>query len=133
MRNTSKKQEEKRSKRIAKNAKGITLVALVITIIIIIILATVTIRFAFGDDGIIQRAEQAKDMYANDTAYTDSSMAKFIAISERKTVLIQGIPSLESSCNADSIRLPKTKRQSGHSPEFTTCIPFCENIFQKVE
>ena len=34
MRNTSKKQEEKTSKRIAKNAKGITLVALVITIVL---------------------------------------------------------------------------------------------------
>ena len=79
MRNTSKKQEGKRSKRIAKNAKGITLVALVITIIIIIILATVTIRFAFTDDGIIKRAEQAKDMYANDTAYTDQSMANATA------------------------------------------------------
>ena len=79
MRNTSKKQEEKTSKRIAKNAKGITLVALVITIIIIIILATVTIRFAFTDDGIIKRAEQAKDMYANDTAYTDQSMANATA------------------------------------------------------
>lgn len=33
MRNTSKKQEEKTIKRIAKNAKGITLVALVITIL----------------------------------------------------------------------------------------------------
>ena len=52
-------------------ARGITLVALVITIIVIIILATVTINMAFGDDGIIKRAEQAKDMYANDTAYTD--------------------------------------------------------------
>ena len=79
MRNTSKKQEEKTIKRIAKNAKGITLVALVITIIIIIILATVTIRFAFTDDGIIKRAEQAKDMYANDTAYTDQSMANATA------------------------------------------------------
>ena len=79
MKNTSKKQEEKRSKRIAKNAKGITLVALVITIIIIIILATVTINMAFGDDGIIKRAEQAKDMYANDTAYTDQSMANATA------------------------------------------------------
>ena len=79
MRNISKKQEEKRSKKIAKNAKGITLVALVITIIIIIILATVTINMAFGDDGIIKRAELAKDMYANDTAYTDQSMANATA------------------------------------------------------
>ena len=66
-------------RKLASQARGITLVALVITIIIIIILATVTIRFAFGDDGIIKRAELAKDMYANDTAYTDQSMANATA------------------------------------------------------
>ena len=62
-----------------KRQNGITLLALVITVIIIIILATVTIRFAFGDDGIIQRAETASEMYANDTAYTDASMANVTA------------------------------------------------------
>ena len=56
-----------------KNQKGITLVALVITIIIFIILATVTIIFAFNG-GIIDRANDAKNYYANDTAYTDASL-----------------------------------------------------------
>ena len=60
---------------IIKNEKGITLVALVITIIIIIILATVAINFAFGNNGLIKRAEDARDYYANDTKYTDESMA----------------------------------------------------------
>ena len=46
-----------------KREKGITLVALVITIIIIIILATVTLNFAFGDNGLIKRAEDARDYY----------------------------------------------------------------------
>ena len=41
---------------------GITLVALVITIVILIILATVTINVAFGDEGLIQRAQQAKNL-----------------------------------------------------------------------
>ena len=41
---------------------GITLVALVITIVILIILATVTINVAFGDGGLIQRAQQAKNL-----------------------------------------------------------------------
>ena len=54
--------------------KGITLVALVITIIILIILATVAINFAFGNNGLIQRAEDARDYYANDTSYTDESI-----------------------------------------------------------
>ena len=34
-------------------------------IIILIILATITINIAFGDNGLIKRAEQAKDLYAN--------------------------------------------------------------------
>lgn len=57
-----------------KNQRGITLVALVITIIILIILATVAITFAFGSDGLIGRAEQAEEFYANDTKYTEGSI-----------------------------------------------------------
>ena len=74
-----------------KNQNGITLVALVITIIILIILATVTINFAFEKNGltvtiifafnggIVDRANQAKNMYANDTKYTDDSLANVVA------------------------------------------------------
>ena len=74
------KEEEKENnkgkyKKWQKSQKGITLVALVITVIIIIILATVAISFAFGDNGLINRAEDARDMYANDTAYTEGSIA----------------------------------------------------------
>lgn len=57
-----------------KNQRGITLVALVITIIILIILATVAISFAFGSNGLINRAEDAGEYYANDTAYTKGSI-----------------------------------------------------------
>ena len=46
-----------------KNQRGITLVALVITIIILIILATVAISFAFGSNGLINRAQDAKKYY----------------------------------------------------------------------
>ena len=48
--------------------KGITLIALVITIVILIILATITINIAFGDNGLIQRAQTGRDLYANATA-----------------------------------------------------------------
>ena len=67
-------QKNQNLKIIKKAQNGITLVALVITIIIIIILATVAINFAFGDNGLINRAEQASDFYANDTKYTEESM-----------------------------------------------------------
>ena len=73
--NKSKKMKQETSKTNLREKRGITLVALVITVIIIIILATVAISFAFGDNGLINRAEDARDMYANDTAYTEGSIA----------------------------------------------------------
>ena len=56
-------------KRQKSNQKGITLIALVITIVILIILATISISFVFNG-GLIDRAEQARDYYQNDEAYT---------------------------------------------------------------
>ena len=43
-----------------KGRKGITLIALVITVIVILILAGITISAISGENGIIQKAEQAK-------------------------------------------------------------------------
>ena len=51
-----------KQKMMREKDNGITLVALVITVIIIIILATVTLNFTFGEDGIITKANQAKYM-----------------------------------------------------------------------
>ncbi len=62
-------------KKVLREQKGITLIALVITILIIIILSVIAINMAFGDNGLIKRAEDAGDYYANDTAYTDESLA----------------------------------------------------------
>ena len=55
--------ERKNKKQMKKTEeRGITLIALVITIIILIILATVTLNVVLGEDGLIQRAQEAKDM-----------------------------------------------------------------------
>ena len=43
--------------------KGITLIALVVTIVVLIILATVSILAVFGDNGIIARAQKAKNIH----------------------------------------------------------------------
>ena len=45
--------------------KGITLVALVITIVILIILAMVAINAVFGDSGLLQYAQDARNYQAN--------------------------------------------------------------------
>ncbi len=42
--------------------KGITLIALVITIVVLLILAGVTINTVFSENGILSKAQQAKDM-----------------------------------------------------------------------
>ena len=55
-------------KRNFRKQKGITLIALIITIVILIILATITINIAFGDNGLIKRAQDARDLYANESA-----------------------------------------------------------------
>ncbi len=52
-----------------KNAKGITLIALVITIIVLLILAGVTINTIFGNDSILKRASQAKNVQDKAGAY----------------------------------------------------------------
>ena len=56
------------SKRIKENS-GITLIALVVTIVVLIILATVSILAVFGDNGIIARAQKAKNIHEEGKAY----------------------------------------------------------------
>ena len=62
-----------------KNAKGITLVTLVITIVIIIILATISINFMFGENGLITRAQEAVEMQAIASVKEKIEMAKATA------------------------------------------------------
>ena len=67
--------KEKEQKKI-KNQRGITLIALVITVIIIIILAVITLSFVFGEDGIINKAEQAKLQQAIASAREELEIAE---------------------------------------------------------
>lgn len=45
-----------------KKERGITLIALIVTIIVLLILAGVSIRTLTGDNGILNRAETAKEL-----------------------------------------------------------------------
>ena len=49
--------------KVAKEKKGITLIALVITIIVLLILAGITISMLFGENGLIIMAQKAKNEY----------------------------------------------------------------------
>ena len=65
---TSLKNSLNQTKRI-KQEQGITLIALVITIVILIILATISITLVFGEGGLIQRAQEGKEL--TEQAQTD--------------------------------------------------------------
>ncbi len=51
---------KKRTKKLIENKNGITLIALVITIIVLLILASVTIQTLTGDNGLLNKALDAK-------------------------------------------------------------------------
>ena len=65
-------------------AKGITLLALVITIILIIILSVVAINFAFGENGLVSKAQQGKQLH--DIEYTREKLGAVLvdALLEKK-------------------------------------------------
>ena len=48
-----------------RGQKGITLVALVVTIIVLIILAGISVSLLIGDNGLITRAKEAKNVQQN--------------------------------------------------------------------
>ena len=59
--------------------KGITLVVLVITIIVLIILAAVVITTLRGDNGIIDRAQEAKEDYSTASENEEGMLDNYIA------------------------------------------------------
>ena len=61
VKNKQKETRNKSAKSIQKQAKGITLIALVITIIVLLILAAVSIATLTGENGILTRANDAKE------------------------------------------------------------------------
>ena len=60
--------------RYSSNKNGITLVSLVITIIILIILSTVTITAVLGDRGLIDQAQQTKNLADSSIEHEDENM-----------------------------------------------------------
>ena len=59
-----------------KDHTGITLVALVVTIVILIILAVISINIVFGEDGMINQAQKAKEHQSNAEAHDIEMLGK---------------------------------------------------------
>ena len=89
----TKKQRSKR-KCIGKNAGGITLIALVITIVVLIILASVGIFLSIGNNGILSKAQQAKNETTKQTA-TEKMNLKITNMQIEKYAKEQRMPTLQ--------------------------------------
>ena len=63
-------------KNMFKNNKAITLIALIITIVILIILAGVVISLSLGNNGLFNKAKEAKEKYLNAQDYEESQIAQ---------------------------------------------------------
>lgn len=74
--------------------KGITLIALVITIVVLIILAGVAINLSLGENGIFNKAEQAKESTIKETA-TEKMNLKIINMQMETYGNKQRMPTLQ--------------------------------------
>lgn len=88
------------------NQKGITLIALIITIIILIILAGVAINLSIGENGIINRAKQAKESYIN--AQEDEQI-KISHVANKLDDLVDGPSNGENNEIEETITIDKIK------------------------
>ena len=61
-------------RKIIRKAKGVTMLALVVTIIVLLILAAITLSLAVGENGIIKRAQLARDKAKNASIAEEEAM-----------------------------------------------------------
>ena len=78
-----------------KQAKGITLIALVVTIVVLLILAGVSLSLVIGNDGIMKRAKEAKNQYAEAQTNEEKQLNELAnGIDEMETGIkkVDGVP-----------------------------------------
>ena len=87
-------------KKMAKERRGVTLIALVITIIVLLILAGVTIAMLTGENGIISKAMQAKTKTEDSKETEEAGLKKIENYINGKSaeagVVIQDLKSIKS-------------------------------------
>ena len=78
-----------------KQEKGITLIALVVTIVVLLILAGVSLSLVIGNDGIMKRAKEAKNRYAEEQTNDEKQLNELAnGIDEMETGIkkVDGVP-----------------------------------------
>ena len=78
-----------------KQEKGITLIALVVTIVVLLILAGVSLSLVIGNDGIMKRAKEAKNRYAEAQTNEEKQLYELAnGIDEMETGIkkVDGVP-----------------------------------------
>ena len=73
-----KNKRERKEQKGKNNEAGITIITLAITILIIIILASITINAVLGDNGLLEQAQDAKDLAESTTLETGEKMNKVL-------------------------------------------------------
>ena len=66
------------SKYTLQSTSGITLVALVVTIVVLLILAGITVTMLFGENGIIKKAQEAKEATERDQQETEQGLQDLV-------------------------------------------------------
>ena len=101
---------------IKNNVKGITLIALVVTIIVLLILAGISIQMLTGDNGILQRAGQAKEN-TEETAFKEQLQLEVLGNYDKEFRLNSGTlkENIEKNISNSSVsgnELPLTVRNT---------------------
>ena len=81
---------------------GITLIALVVTIVILIILATISISALFGENGLIKKAQEAKQHQSNAIAMEEGEMYK---LAEEYANIMEGGPATPTDTTGPTINI----------------------------
>ena len=90
------------------------MVALVITIVILIILATITINVAFGEGGLIERAQQAKEL--TEQATKEEAEKLNAVISEYEDLMAENIEIPEPEPDTNTTEEPEPEPEPEEPP-----------------
>lgn len=88
-----------------KRENGITLIALVITIIILIILAGITIGMLVGENGIINKAKEAKENTQKGQEQEEQDLQKAQDYIDEQTGFVEGLKDDSTDVNLQSLKL----------------------------